>query len=104
MPVGHSRQHGSTEETTRNSTLTAQHGVLEYNAVKFGRTLTFKRNFLPSSSVQEIYLENGVGRCIRNTVTYVSKYTASRPGSVPLTTAVCKLRYHKNGSHLAQTC
>jgi len=59
MPVGHSRQHESTEETTRNSTLTVQHGVLEYNAVKVDRTLTFRRNFLPSSSVQEICLENG---------------------------------------------
>jgi len=82
MPVGHSRQHKSTEETTRNSTLMAQHGVLEYNAVKFGITLIFRRNFLPSSSVQEICLENGGGRCIRNAVTHVSKYTASRPGTV----------------------
>jgi hypothetical protein len=82
MPVGHSRQHENTEETTRNSTLTAQHGVQEYNVVKFGTTLTFRRNFLPSSSVQEICLENGRGRCIRNAVVYVSKYTASRPGIV----------------------
>jgi len=79
MPVGHSTQHETTEKTTRNSTMTAQHGVLEYNAVKFGRTLTFRRNFLPSSSVEEIYLESGGGRCIRNAVT--SKYMASRPGT-----------------------
>ena len=33
-----------------------------------------------SCSVQKICLENRGGRCVRNVVTYLSKYTASRPG------------------------
>ena len=104
--VGHSNKHVSTEEATRNSTLTAQHDVLECNTVKFGRPLTLSRNVLRPTSVQDIFLENGGGRRIRNAVTYVSKYTASRPGTPSRwhSTAVPKLKYHKNGSHLERTC